>query len=179
LYAPVHSHTRHMPRPPRSCWFDDRSNIWWLTTVQFPYLETCGVRKWGRTKEKGGAGYEASRGSVPRDGSKKYQAQKHWPRKHLESSVACNVSNAYKKTLNTNECTEFFSSVITLLHVSTLLGHLKGETFRCLYTRLHYTVKRECAIYCALRRVWSVGVCYNWWKKLFVHSLVFKVFCII
>jgi len=30
------------------------------TTVQFPYLETCGVRKEGKTKEKGSAGYEAS-----------------------------------------------------------------------------------------------------------------------
>ena len=30
------------------------------TTVQFPYLETCGVRKWGMTKEIGGASYEAS-----------------------------------------------------------------------------------------------------------------------
>jgi hypothetical protein len=28
----------------------------------------------------------------------------------------------------------------TLLHVSTLLGHLQGETFRCRYTMLHYTV---------------------------------------
>jgi hypothetical protein len=30
------------------------------TTVQLPYLETCGVRKEGKTKEKGVAGYEAS-----------------------------------------------------------------------------------------------------------------------
>jgi hypothetical protein len=28
-------------------------------TGQFPHLETCRVRKWGKTKEKGGAGYEA------------------------------------------------------------------------------------------------------------------------
>jgi hypothetical protein len=64
---------------------------------------------------------------------------------------------------------EFFSvNYDTLLHVSTLLGHLQGETFRCRYTRLHYTVERECAGDCALRRSAQ--------KKLFVHSLVFKVF---
>jgi hypothetical protein len=28
----------------------------------------------------------------------------------------------------------------TLLHVSTLLGHPQGETSRCRYTMLHYTV---------------------------------------
>jgi hypothetical protein len=38
----------------------------------------------------------------------------------------------------------------TLLHVSTLLGHLQGESFRCRYTMLHYTVQRECAVDCAL-----------------------------
>jgi hypothetical protein len=34
----------------------------------------------------------------------------------------------------------------SLLHVSTLLGHLQGETFSCRYTMLHYggvnTLKR-------------------------------------
>jgi hypothetical protein len=34
-----------------------------------------------------------------------------------------------QKTLNTNECTKsFFVNYNTLLHVSTLLGHLQGET---------------------------------------------------
>jgi hypothetical protein len=37
----------------------------------------------------------------------------------------------------------FMVNYNTLLHVSTLLGHLQGETFRCLYTKLHYTVERE------------------------------------
>jgi hypothetical protein len=60
-----------------------------------------------------------------------------------------------QKTLNTNECTKsFFVYYNTLLHVSTLLGHLQGETFCCRYTRLHYTVERECAVDCALRRFW-------------------------
>jgi hypothetical protein len=49
---------------------------------------------------------------------------------------------------------EFFVNYNTLLHVSTLLGHLQGETFRCRDSRLHYTVKRECAGDCALRRLW-------------------------
>ena len=30
------------------------------STFQFPYLETCRVRKQGRTKEKGGTAYEVS-----------------------------------------------------------------------------------------------------------------------
>jgi hypothetical protein len=30
-----------------------------LLTVLLPYLETCAVRKWGKTEEKGDAGYEA------------------------------------------------------------------------------------------------------------------------
>jgi hypothetical protein len=28
-------------------------------TVQFPHLETCRVRKWGKTKEKRGTRYKA------------------------------------------------------------------------------------------------------------------------
>jgi hypothetical protein len=37
-----------------------------------------------------------------------------------------------KKTLNTNKCTKnFYVNYNTLLHVSTLLGHPHGETFRC------------------------------------------------
>jgi hypothetical protein len=47
-----------------------------------------------------------------------------------------------------------FVNYNTLLHVSTLLGHLQGETFRCHYTRLHYTVERECAVDRALCRLW-------------------------
>jgi hypothetical protein len=59
----------------------------------------------------------------------------------------------YTKTLNTNKCTKsFFVNYNTLLHVSTLLAHLQGETIRCRYTRSHYTVDRECAVDCALRR---------------------------
>jgi hypothetical protein len=45
-----------------------------------------------------------------------------------------------QEILNTNKCTESsFVNYNTLLHVSTLLGHPHGETFRCRYTRLHYT----------------------------------------
>jgi hypothetical protein len=68
-----------------------------------------------------------------------------------------------KKALNTNECTKrFFVNYNTLLDVSTLLGHPQGESFRCRYTRLHYTVERECAVDCALRRLWR--------RELFVVS---------
>jgi hypothetical protein len=41
--------------------------------AQFPYLEICGVRKWGKTKEKGGPGYEASACFMARYVGKKYQ----------------------------------------------------------------------------------------------------------
>jgi hypothetical protein len=55
-----------------------------------------------------------------------------------------------QKTLITNKYTQsfFINCKYTLLHVSTLLGHLQEETFRCLYTKLHYTVKRGCAVVC-------------------------------
>jgi hypothetical protein len=59
----------------------------------------------------------------------------------------------------------FLVNYNTLLHVSTLLGHLQGETFLCRYTMLHYTVQRECVVDCALRRLWrrelfcSLGLC--------------------
>jgi hypothetical protein len=105
----------------------------------------------------------------------------------------------YTKTLITNECTKsFFICCNTLLHGSTLLVHLQGELSVVITLRLHYTVERECAVDCVLRCFWRrefsvvsactlpdddpagskhVGVCYNRWKKLFVHSLVISVFC--
>jgi hypothetical protein len=68
-----------------------------------------------------------------------------------DAVIEFNVFHIIQKTLNTNECSKsFFVNYNTLLHVSTLLGHLQGETFRCRYTRLHYRVKRECAVDCAL-----------------------------
>jgi hypothetical protein len=57
-----------------------------------------------------------------------------------------------QETLITNKCTKSsFINCNTLLHVSTLLGHLKGETFRCRYTRLHYTVEREFSLNCIVQ----------------------------
>ena len=35
--------------------------------VQFPYLEICWMRKWGKTKEKGGSWYEARSCFMARD----------------------------------------------------------------------------------------------------------------
>jgi len=43
--------------------------------VQFPYLEICRVRKWGKTKENGGPGYEASACLMALYVSEKYQSQ--------------------------------------------------------------------------------------------------------
>jgi hypothetical protein len=58
---------------------------------------------------------------------------------HIKSLLFCKGSQ--------RECTEiFFINCNTLLHVSTLLGHLQGETFRCPYTWVHYRVERECAV---------------------------------
>jgi hypothetical protein len=55
-----------------------------------------------------------------------------------------------QKTLITNKCTKsFFINCNTLLHVSTLLGHLQGEIFRCRYTRLHYRVDILAQLYSA------------------------------
>jgi hypothetical protein len=68
----------------------------------------------------------------------------------------CSMSVHYviQKTLNTNKCTKsFFVNYNTLMNVSTLLGHLQGETLRCRCTRLHYTVERKCTVDCALRRL--------------------------
>jgi len=52
------------------------------STVQFPYLETRGVRKWGK-KEKGGARYEASYCFMAQDVNEKYQSQIHRPLQRL------------------------------------------------------------------------------------------------
>jgi hypothetical protein len=38
----------------------------------------------------------------------------------------------------------------TVLHVSTLLGHLQGEVFVIVTLRLHFIVERECAVDCVL-----------------------------
>jgi hypothetical protein len=53
----------------------------------------------------------------------------------------CSVSVHYiiQKTLITNKCTKgVLSSIVTLLHVSTLLGHLQGELFCYRYTRIAF-----------------------------------------
>jgi hypothetical protein len=66
----------------------------------------------------------------------------------------CSMSVHYiiQNTLNTNEYTKsFFVNYNTLLHVSTLLGHLQGETFRCRYTRLHYTVNSTFSLNCIVQ----------------------------
>jgi hypothetical protein len=42
----------------------------------------------------------------------------------------------------------------TLLHVSTLLGHLQGELLVTVTLGLHFTVEWECAVDCALRCFW-------------------------
>jgi hypothetical protein len=57
----------------------------------------------------------------------------------------CSMSAHYiiqKKKLITNKCTKsFFITCNTLLHVSTLLGHLQGELFVIVTLRLHLMVE--------------------------------------
>jgi hypothetical protein len=48
----------------------------------------------------------------------------------------------------------FIINCNTLLHVSTLLGHLQGEVFVTVTLRLHFTVELECAVDCVLRCFW-------------------------
>jgi hypothetical protein len=56
----------------------------------------------------------------------------------------CSMSVHYiiRKPLITNKMhKEFFLTCMTLLHVSTLLGHLQGEIFVVLTLRLHFIVE--------------------------------------
>jgi hypothetical protein len=106
-----------------------------------------------------------------------------WSPLKRTSSLMCSMSVHYiiQKTLNTDKCTKSFLLVNynTLLHVSTRLGHLQGETFRCRYTILHYTVY---TVHCTVNSTFSldngrflpeddpagskhVGVGYNWREK--------------
>ena len=55
--------------------------------MQFAYRETFGVRKWGKTNEKGGAGYEASACFMAQDVSEKYRSQIYPPLEHCTRSV--------------------------------------------------------------------------------------------
>lgn len=34
------------------------AKFWDKLSLRFQYVETCGVRKWGKTKDKGEAGYK-------------------------------------------------------------------------------------------------------------------------
>jgi hypothetical protein len=42
----------------------------------------------------------------------------------------------------------------TLLHVSTLLGHIQRELFVIVTLRLHFRIEWECAADCVLRCFW-------------------------
>jgi hypothetical protein len=48
----------------------------------------------------------------------------------------------------------FIINCNTLLHVSTLLGHLQGELFVIVTLGLHFIVECECAVDCVLRCFW-------------------------
>jgi hypothetical protein len=74
----------------------------------------------------------------------------------------------------------FFVNYNTLLHISTLLGQLQGETFRCRYTRL-----LNCIVQPSVTTTESFSLKMTQQgrntqecviideEKLFVHSLVF------
>jgi hypothetical protein len=56
------------------------------------------MRKWGKMKDKGGAGYEAITCFIARNVSEKYQSQIHRPVEHLAISVAC-TSDVFAQTV--------------------------------------------------------------------------------
>jgi hypothetical protein len=74
--------------------------------------------------------------------------------------VTCPCTVSYKNTNHQQMRKEsFIINRNTLLHVSTLLGHLQRELFVIVTLRLHFIVERECAVDCVL----LVRVCYDWW----------------
>jgi hypothetical protein len=74
----------------------------------------------------------------------------YWGHKFTTNALLCKTPCT--RTLISNKCTKsFFIYCNTLLHVSTLLGHLQGELSVVVTLRLHHTVERECAVDCALR----------------------------
>jgi hypothetical protein len=74
-------------------------------------------------------------------------------------NLMCSVTLHYiiQKNINHQQMHKesFFINCNTLLHVSTLLGHLEGELSVVVTLRLHFTVERECAVDCVLRCFWS------------------------
>jgi hypothetical protein len=61
----------------------------------------------------------------------------------------------YTKNINHQQMhKQFFINCNTLLHVSTLLGHLQGELSVVVTLRLHFIVERECAVDCVLHCFW-------------------------
>jgi hypothetical protein len=73
---------------------------------------------------------------------------------YTEIIAACSEIHTkhISKTLITNKCTEsFIINCKTLLHVSTLLGHLQGELLVIVTLRLQFIVEWECAVDCVPR----------------------------
>jgi hypothetical protein len=64
-----------------------------LHTVRFPYRETCALRKWGKTKEKGGVAYKAGTCFMVRYVSEKCQSQMQRPLEHMSRHSPSNVSD--------------------------------------------------------------------------------------
>jgi hypothetical protein len=70
--------------------------------------------------------------------------------------VPCPCTILYKNTNHQQMHKEsFIINRNTLLHVSTLLGHIQGELFVIVTLRLHFTVEWECAVYCVLE-AWTL-----------------------
>jgi hypothetical protein len=65
-------------------------------------------------------------------------------------------STVYVKNTNHQQMHKesFIINCNTLLHVSTLLGHLQGEYFITVTLRLHFIVEWECAVDFVLRCFW-------------------------
>jgi hypothetical protein len=70
---------------------------------------------------------------------------------YTSMSVHYNIQNTNHQQMHK----ESFIINLTLLHVSTLLGHLQGELFVVVTLRLHFIVEWECAVDCVLE-AWSL-----------------------
>jgi hypothetical protein len=85
--------------------------------------------------------------------------------RHTDLMCSMSVHYIIQKTLITSKCTKrFFINCNTLLHVSTLLGHLQGELSVVFTLRLHFIVELL-TVYCvAFGGANSLESC-NWWKN--------------
>jgi hypothetical protein len=76
------------------------------------------------------------------------------------NSFLYETNKTYKNTNHQQIHKEsFIINCNTLVHVSTLLGHLQGELFVIVTLRLHFLYEWECAVDCVLHCFWRRELC--------------------